>query len=79
MLTPVRCCCFLPPSQKGHVQEVFCLRTFQIIPYTHIYMLLSVYGREGKIIEMDLYKVAKFYFEDPCCLGFALEMILGQS
>lgn len=45
------------PSQeeKGMCRGVFCLGIFQVITYTHIYMLVSVYVREGKVLEMYLY------------------------
>lgn len=45
------------PSQeeKGMRRGVFCLGIFQIITYAHIYMLVSVYVREDKVIEKCLY------------------------
>lgn len=45
------------PSQeeKGMCRGVFCLGIFQIITYTHIYILVSVYVREDKVIGMHLY------------------------
>lgn len=45
------------PSQeeKGMCRGVFCLGIFQVITYTHIYMLVSVYVREGNVLEMYLY------------------------
>lgn len=45
------------PSQeeKGVSRGVFCLGIFQIIVCTHIYMSVSIYVREDKVIEMYLY------------------------
>lgn len=45
------------PSQeeKGICRGVFCLGIFQIFAYTCIYMSVSIYVREDKIMEMYLY------------------------
>lgn len=71
------------PSQeeKGMCRGVFCLGIFQIITYAHIYMLVSVYVKEDKVIEKCLYVCCwswqGFVMVILALWSLLLDMILG--